>query len=257
MDGARLAGKVAIVTGAARGIGAVYARALVREGADVVVADIRDPEGEALARALEAERPGARTLYLHVDVTQDADTVRMAEATARALGRIDILVNNAAVYMDLGRKRPFTEITCDEWDRVMAVNVRGVWQCAKAVAPFMQRQGSGKIVNISSVVAYVGTAGFAHYVASKAAVIGLTRALARELGPAGITVNAVAPGLVANEASRLLNAPDYLEQAIRQRALPRAMAPEDLVGTVVFLASSDSDFVTGQTFIVDGGAVLD
>jgi NAD(P)-dependent dehydrogenase (short-subunit alcohol dehydrogenase family) len=255
--GASLAGKVAIVTGAARGIGAVYARALVREGADVAVADILDPDGEALARALGAEREGARSLFLHVDVTREADTVRMADAVARTFGRIDILVNNAAVYMDLGRKKPFLEITPEEWDRVMAVNVRGVWQCAKAVAPHMQRQGSGKIVNISSVVAYVGTAGFAHYVASKAAVIGLTRALARELGPFRITVNAIAPGLVSNEASLALNPPDYVEQAVRARALQRPMVPEDLVGTVVFLASPASDFVTGQTFIVDGGAVMD
>ena len=138
----------------------------------------------------------------------------------------------------------------------MAVNVRGIWQCTKAVSPYMKQQGYGKVVNISSVVAYIGAAGFAHYVTSKAAVIGLTRALARELGSHNVTVNAVAPGLVSNEATRQINVEDYIEQAANTRSLQRAMAPEDLVGTVLFLSSPASDFISGQTFVVDGGAVM-
>jgi NAD(P)-dependent dehydrogenase (short-subunit alcohol dehydrogenase family) len=165
-------------------------------------------------------------------------------------------VNNAAIYLALGSKRPFDEISLDEWEKVMAVNVRGVWLCTKAVSPYMRRQDAGKIVNISSVVAHMGAPGFVHYVASKAAVIGMTRALARELGSNGITVNAVAPGLVSNEASRQLNVEEYMEQAARTRAVQRAMEPDDLVGAVLFLSSPESDFVSGQTLIVDGGAVM-
>lgn len=257
MSATRLAGRVAIVTGAARGIGAVYARAFATHGADVVIADLLDSPGEALARDLRSVREGARALFVRADVTSEADTVRMARAAVEAFGRIDILVNNAAVYLDLERKRPFDEVTVEEWDRVLAVNVRGAWQCVKAVTPAMRRQGYGKIINISSVVAYVGTPGFVHYVTSKAAVIGLTRALARELGDSGISVNAIAPGLVSNEASARLNPPEYLAQAVQARAIRRAMVPEDLVGAVLFLASPESDFVTGQTFVVDGGAVMD
>ncbi len=256
MDAARLAGRAAIVTGAARGIGAVYARALAAAGADVVIADVLESPGEALARELLATRAGARAVFVRTDVTSEGDTARMARATIEAFGRIDILVNNAAIYLDLERKRPFDEITVEEWDRVLTVNARGVWQCVKAVAPTMQRQGCGKIINISSAVAYVGTPGFVHYVASKAAVIGLTRALARELGGCNISVNAVAPGLVSNDASARLNPPEYLAQASQARAIRRAMVPEDLVGTVLFLASPESDFITGQTFVVDGGAVM-
>jgi NAD(P)-dependent dehydrogenase (short-subunit alcohol dehydrogenase family) len=189
-------------------------------------------------------------------MTRDSDTQSMAQQVAERFGGIDIQVNNAAVYLDLEKKKPFDRIEVDEWDWVMAVNVRGVWLCIKAVVPFMVQQGRGKVINIASTVAYAGTAGFAHYAASKAAVIGLTRALARELGPHNITVNAVAPGLVANEATHRLNPNEYVQQAAKARSISRDMAPDDLVGTVLFLASPDSDFVSGQTLIVDGGAVM-
>jgi len=165
-------------------------------------------------------------------------------------------VNNAAVYADLGAKKPFDHISEAEWDRVMAVNLKGMWQCAKAVAPYMRQQGYGKILNVSSSSAFVGTPGLAHYAASKAAVIGLTRVLARELGDQNICVNAIAPGLVASDAGMRLNPTEYFEGSRNRRALKRLMAPEDLVGTVLFLASPASDFITGQTFVVDGGAVM-
>lgn len=251
----RLSGRNVIVTGGAKGIGAVYAKAFAAEGANVAIADILEREGEALAREIDGQ-DGSKALFVRADVTDDKSVAQMARQTADEFGGIDVLVNNAAIYFDLGVKKPFDEISLEEWERVMAVNVRGLWQCTKAVSPYMKEQGYGKIVNISSVVAYIGAAGFAHYVASKAAVIGLTRALARELGSYNVTVNAVAPGLVSNEATRQINVEDYIEQAARTRSIQRAMAPEDLVGAVLFLASPESDFVSGQTFVVDGGAVM-
>jgi NAD(P)-dependent dehydrogenase (short-subunit alcohol dehydrogenase family) len=251
----RFSGRNVIVTGGAKGIGAVYARAFAAEGANVVVADILEPEGEALAKEISGQND-SKALFVPADVTDDESVSNMARQMANTFGRIDVLINNAAIYLDLGVKKPFDEISLGEWDKVMAVNVRGVWQCTKAVSPYMKQQGYGKIVNISSVVAHVGAAGFAHYVASKSAVIGLTRALARELGAHNITVNAVAPGLVSNEATRQINVEDYIEQAAKTRSLQRTMSPEDLVGAVLFLSSPDSDFISGQTYVVDGGAVM-
>jgi NAD(P)-dependent dehydrogenase (short-subunit alcohol dehydrogenase family) len=247
-DEAALAGATVIVTGGARGIGERYARAFAGRGAHVVIADRLRDAGEALARELGAT-------FAATDVADEASVQAMAAAAAERTGRIDVLVNNAAIYADLGGKQRFDEISVDDWDRVMAVNVRGPWLCARAVYPHMREHG-GRIVNVASVVAHIGTAGFAHYVASKAAVMGLTRALAREVGSDGITVNAVAPGLVANESSRVLNEGAYLEQAARVRAVPRDMAPEDLVGAVLFLSSPASGFMSGQTLVVDGGGVM-
>jgi NAD(P)-dependent dehydrogenase (short-subunit alcohol dehydrogenase family) len=251
----RLVDKNVVITGGAKGIGAVYARAFAAEGANVAIADLQEREGEALAEEINGQK-GSKALFVHTDVTDDKSVSQMAKQAASEFGGIDVLVNNAAIYFDLGVKKPFDEISLEEWEKVMAVNVRGIWQCTKAVSPYMKQQGYGKVVNISSVVAYIGAAGFAHYVASKAAVIGLTRALARELGSHNVTVNAVAPGLVSNEATRQINVEDYIEQAANTRSLQRAMAPEDLVGTVLFLSSPESDFISGQTFVVDGGAVM-
>ncbi|HEV2357743.1 MAG TPA: 3-oxoacyl-ACP reductase family protein [bacterium] len=250
-----LSGKTAIVTGAARGLGAVYARALIERGASVVAADVAEPADEAWRRAPDGQ-DGIPMCYVRADVARESEAVRLAEEAARRFGGIDILVNNAAVYGDLGRKKPFDEISGAEWDAVMAVNVKGVWQCAKAVVPYMRARRAGKIINVSSSSVYRGTPGLAHYVASKAAVIGLTRVLAQELGADNICVNAVAPGLVRTDASRRLNPDDYFERGRERQAIKRVMEPGDLVGTVVFLASAASDFVTGQTFVVDGGGVM-
>lgn len=246
-----LSGKTVIVTGGARGIGATYVRALAGAGAKVVIADVLETEGEALAGDL-----GAQTIFVKTDVTKQSDTVRLAQRAVRRFATIDVLVNNAALFGGLETKKPFEEIGEAEWDAVMAVNVKGVWQCVKAVTPYMRQQGRGKIINISSSTIYTASRGLAHYVASKAAVVGLTKVLARELGEHNICVNAIAPGLVSNEASARLNPSEYFEAHRKTRALQRMMAPEDLVGTVLFLASPDSDFITGQTISVNGGAVM-
>jgi NAD(P)-dependent dehydrogenase (short-subunit alcohol dehydrogenase family) len=188
-----------------------------------------------------------------VDVSQEEDTNRMAAEAVKAFGRIDILVNNAAIFINIQR-HPFYEITAEEWDRVSAVNIKGPFLCAKAVFAQMKEQRYGKIINISSSTAYWGTPNFLHYVASKAALVGMTRSLAREVGEYGICVNAIAPGLVEHEGQ---NAPKILtDLQLKARSIKRLETPEDLFGTVVFLASSDSDFMTGQTIVVDGGSVF-
>jgi len=245
----RLAGKVGIVTGGARHIGAAYCRTLAREGAAVVIADILD--GNAVAEDIRSK--GGNALALKIDVSKEGDTNRMAVETVNAFGRIDILINNAAIFINIQR-HPFYEISADEWDRVSAVNIKGPFLCAKAVFAQMKEQKYGKIINISSSTAYWGTPNFLHYVASKAALIGMTRSLAREVGDYGICVNAIAPGLVEHEGQ---NAPQALtELQLKARSIKRLQTPEDLLGTLVFLASPDSDFMTGQTIVVDGGSIM-
>lgn len=246
--------KSAIITGGASGLGEAYVRAFVARGADVVVVDILDDRGHQLVEELQGE--GVRAMYVHADVSSENDTAAMATEVMREFGSVDILVNNAALYTDIQKKRPFDEIPVEEWDRMMAVNIRGVWLCTKAVVGSMRRAGRGKIVNIASSVFHAGVPNFAHYSASKGAVIAFTRAVARELGPHNINVNAIAPGLVDNEASRKVNPGGYMDRAPTPRAIARQMTDKDLVGTVVFLSSEDSDFITGQTFVVDGGAVM-
>src|ERR1043166_2533507 len=245
----RLGGKVAIVTGGARHIGAVYARKLAAEGAAVVIADILD--GSEIRSQIETA--GGQAIALTVDVSSEQDTLRMAAEAIKAFGRIDILVNNAAIFINIKRK-PFEEITAEEWDQVSAVNIKGPFLCAKAVFPQMKRQQSGKIINISSSTVFAGTPFFLHYVASKAALIGMTRSLAREAGDHGIRVNAIAPGLVQHEGQ---NAPkEFTEFQLKARALKRLQTPEDLLGALIYLASPDSDFVTGQTLMIDGGSIF-
>jgi NAD(P)-dependent dehydrogenase (short-subunit alcohol dehydrogenase family) len=248
----RLADKVAIITGAATGIGFVYARRFVAEGAKVVLADVVDP-------GPPSEKLGAddRVLAVRTDVS-DARAVRaMADAAVARFGRIDVLVNNAAIFATLKPQR-FDEIPDAEWDRVMAVNVKGIWNCARAVVPVMRTQGGGRIVNVASAIVAKGTAMLLHYVTSKGAVVAMTRALARELGPDGITVNAVAPGLILSDSVQAN--PDitgFQAAAVMQvRSLKRDAFPEDVEGTVVFLASDDSAFMSGQTLVVDGGSVF-
>jgi NAD(P)-dependent dehydrogenase (short-subunit alcohol dehydrogenase family) len=247
-----LAGSVVIVTGGAAGIGRAYARRFLAEGARVVVADIVDPADAVRELGAHGEAHGVRT-----DVASADSAQRMADEAVRRFGRIDVLVNNAALFAAL-KPQPFDAIPEAEWDRLMAVNVKGIWQCVKAVAPVMKGQGSGRIVNVASAIAAKGTPHLLHYVTSKGAVIAMTRALARELGPHGIAVNAVAPGLIMSDT--VLANPDIAahqaEAVLQSRAFKRHGRPEDVVGTVVFLASPDSAFMTGQTLIVDGGSVF-
>lgn len=251
----KLAGKVAIVTGAARSIGAAIAACYAREGAKVVVNDVRYPDllQQVVAGIAAA---GGEAIAVQADVSCEAGAAAVAEAAAARFGGIDILVNNAAV----DPRQAWTDITADEWDRVLGVNVRSQLLCAQAVFPAMLARGSGKIINVASVTFFTGQKGYVHYVASKGAVIGLTRALAREVGELGITVNCVAPGAIHTEteaekvgieASRSAGA-----ALARVQAVPRRGVAEDLEGIFLFLAGSGSDFVAGQTFVVDGGWVM-
>lgn len=246
--------KVVMVTGAARGLGREYAREFARRGASVAVSDLRDC-GETVA-AIEAE--GARALATRTDVTRYADVCAMAAAVLDAFGRIDVLVNNAALYGSL-HFVPFERLDEGEWDAAMNVNVKGLWQCCRAVVPAMKEQQSGAIVNVSSLAATYGMPNGLHYTASKAAVIGATRGLARELGRHSIRVNAVAPNIVDTDATNEVFA-EKLDKALSvtlaQQAIRRRLTTEDIVGTVLFLAGDESRLITGQTIMVDGGTVM-
>jgi NAD(P)-dependent dehydrogenase (short-subunit alcohol dehydrogenase family) len=247
-----LDGRVAVITGAAQGLGATYARALAREGAAVVVADVRDGSGVVA----EIERGGGRALDVRTDVSDEAAVAAMVAAAVARFGRIDILINNAAALEGLAHVG-IAEASVAEWDRVMAVNVRGPFLCAKHVVPVMRRQG-GKIINVASTASFSGGSSFHAYAVSKGAMITFTRGLAQELGRYGICVNAIAPGVTLSETVK--NDPWFSGDAgmvlQNRRAIRRAELPEDLVGTILYLASSASDFVTGQTIVVDGGLVM-
>lgn len=251
----RLKDRVVIVTGGANGIGLAYCGGLAAEGASVVVADIDGPAADAAVREL-GER-GTDALAVATDVTVPREVDHMAETAMERFGRIDGLINNAAMFQRPTMYRgPFDQIPVEEWDRLMAVNLKGIFLCCRAVVPHMKKQRGGKIVNISSGTVFFGTPNLLHYVTSKAGVIGLTRALARELGDYNINVNAIAPGLTISMDDMTEVRSGLNEQRIAARSLKRAEVPQDLVGTAVFLCSSDSDFMTGQTLVVDGGAQM-
>jgi NAD(P)-dependent dehydrogenase (short-subunit alcohol dehydrogenase family) len=246
----KLKDRVVIVTGAAGEIGRVYVRRLVEEGARVAVVDLElDRAGETAIQHGSSDQ----VIGIAADVSDRDSAQRMARETLEAFGRIDVLVNNAAVFATLEHK-PIEEISVEEWDLVMAVNVRGVFLCAQAVIPQMRRQGKGKIVNIASGVLLSAPSKFSHYVTSKGAVFAFTRALANEVGRDGIRVNSLAPGLVATDAVRITHPPEGVERQLQIRPLARDMHPEDLEGALVFLCSDDSDFMTGQMVLVNGGA---
>jgi 3-oxoacyl-[acyl-carrier protein] reductase len=231
---------VVIVTGAAGGLGRVYCRALAEAGYAVVAADLQAANVEGAA------------LEVAVDVTDRAATEHLAAETLGRFGKIDALITNAAYYASIAKK-PFDEIDDDEWDRVFAVNVRGSWLCARAVAPAMKAAARGKIVNVSSMTVPTAPPGFAHYISSKAAIVGLTRALARELGPHGIAVNTLTPDYIAFDRDYDNRQPEMAPMLARQRAFDREQKPDDMVGTLLYLVGPGSDFVTGQNLWVNGG----
>ena len=239
-----------IVTGAATGIGQAFARGAAAQGAHVVVADMN-----AADETMDLIRgSGGHATYARVDVGDEASVRAMAETALRATGRIDGLVNNAAYFREV-RLTPFEEIDPAVWDRIFQVNVKGVWSCCKAVMPAMRAAGRGSIVNIASVVAVAGQPGYLHYVATKGAVLAMTKGLAKECGKDGVRCNVIAPGFVITDATK--NRPvEWQQSFLKARALSREQRPDDLVGTALYLLSDLAGFVSGQTIVVDGGHVM-
>lgn len=251
----RLEGRVAIVTGGGHGIGKAYATRLASEGAKVVIAELDEKAAHEVARELNAA--GYEALGVATDVSNADSVGKMAAAALERFGRIDVLVNNAAIFATIPMSRsPFDQISVDEWDRMMSVNVKGTWLASCAVIPHMRTQGYGKIINISSGTALKGSPSRIHYVTSKAGILGFTKTLANEVGKDNICVNCVAPGSTLSEENPDEDIIKMRTQASAGRALKRVQSPDDLTGAIVFFASSDSDFITGQTLVVDGGSCL-
>ena len=245
-----LSGRTIIVTGAATGIGQAFAVGAAAQGANVVVADM-NPADDTVA-AVEAA--GGQALAVRVDVADNASVQAMASAALQRFGRIDGLVNNAAYFREV-KLTDFEQIDAAVWDRIFQVNVKGVWNCCKAVMPAMRERKSGSIVNIASVVAVAGQPGYLHYVASKGAVLAMTKGLAKECGPHKVRVNVIAPGFVITDATR--NRPiEWQQSFLKARAISREQRPDDLVGTALYLLSDLAGFVSGQTIVVDGGHIM-
>lgn len=239
-----------VVTGAATGIGQAFALGAARQGAHVVVADMNAAdETMDLINSM-----GGHATYAKVDVSDDASTKAMAETAVKATGRIDGLINNAAYFREV-KLTPFEELSETEWDRIFQVNVKGVWLCCKAVMPAMRERNRGSIVNIASVVAVAGQPGYLHYVATKGAVLSMTKGLAKEGGKDGVRCNVIAPGFVITDATK--NRPiEWQQSFLKARAISREQRPDDLVGTALYLLSDLSGFVSGQTIVVDGGHIM-
>ena len=251
----RLDGRVAIITGGGHGIGKAYAMRLAAEGAKVVIAELDGKAASMVAAELTAL--GHQAIAVQTDVANEASVNNMAQQTVAHFGRIDVLVNNAAIFATVPMSRsPFDQITIEEWDHMMSVNVKGTWLASRAVVPQMRKQAYGKIINVSSGTALKGSPSRIHYVTSKAGILGFTKTLANEVGKDGICVNCVAPGSTLSEENPDEDILKMRAQAANARALKRVQTPDDLTGAVVFFASADSDFITGQTLVVDGGSCM-
>jgi len=247
--------KVAIITGAGRGIGRAFALRFAEEGAKLLLPDISLERAEGVVKEIRAK--GGEAVAMLTDISDENATQKMAEKVMQQYGRVDILLNNAAIWYGLNIT-PWDAWTVEEWDRIFSVNVRGTWLCCKAIAPLMIKESRGKIINIASNVARVPAAQlFLPYSCSKGAIYTLTHALARALGPSGINVNAIAPGYVASEASLAQRDSEKIfEIATSEQSIQKRLQPADLVGTAVFLASAESDLISGQVFYIDGGTVM-
>lgn len=249
----RLAGLTIVVTGAGQGLGRTFARAFAAEGAQVVIAEVDSETGSSAAEEIAAS--GGEALFVRTDVTSVASADAMVTRAIEASGRLDVLVNNAALYDGL-RVAALERLTEAEWDAVLAVNVRGTWNCARAVVPTMRRQGGGKVINLGSSSALAGTPHMLHYVASKGAIDAMTRAMAVELGPSGITVNTLVPGLTDSGATKRWDVREGTDRPPIRPAIARPLTPEDLARAAVFLASADSDLMTGQSLVVNAGSAF-
>jgi 3-oxoacyl-[acyl-carrier protein] reductase len=251
----RLQSKVVVVTGAAHGIGKAYARRFAEEGAEVVIADIDSQGGKTVAQALTDS--GFAAWARATDVRNYFDVEALMRETADKFGRVDVLLNNAAIYVtEKLWKGPVEELELTEWDRVIEVNLKGVFLCCKAAIPIMKRQRSGKIINIASGTFFSGSGNMPHYTTAKGGVIGLTRVMARQLGEWRINVNCMTPGSTMSEDSVTDEVLERRQGSMDKRAFRRIETPADIVGTAVFLASSDSDFITGQLLVVEGGGIM-
>jgi 3-oxoacyl-[acyl-carrier protein] reductase len=245
-----LSGRVAIVTGAGQGIGRAFAKALAECGAVPVIAELN--EAKAASVSAEIMVAGGKALAVETDVADPASVAEMIEVVMDNFGCIDILINNAGIFSTL-EMRPFDQIPLDEWRRVLDVNLTGPFLCARAVLPAMRKAKWGRIINIASGAVRLGRPNYLHYIATKAALAGMSLSMARELGADGITVNAILPGATFTEIERKTVTPAQKERIIAMQCIPRAETPDDLIGTMLFLASPASSFVTGQNINLDGG----
>jgi 3-oxoacyl-[acyl-carrier protein] reductase len=243
-------GRVVMITGAGQGIGRTYAKEFARAGAMVGLVEINAAAADAVAAEIKAE--GGQAIAANSDVSDPASVQQAVERIRTTFGDVSILINNAAIFVTLGRQ-PFDAISLAEWERVMRVNVTGSWVCASAVADGMRKAGWGRIINVSSSTVPLGAPMFCHYVTSKAAVIGMTRAMAKELGPHGVTVNCLLPGLTETEVDNQGRSDAMRQKAVEMQAVKRLGTPDDMVGTMLYLASPMSGFMTGQSILVDGG----
>jgi NAD(P)-dependent dehydrogenase (short-subunit alcohol dehydrogenase family) len=246
-----LVDRVAVITGAGQGLGRAFAKALAKAGAVAVIAERNHERGRAVAAEILAD--GGKAVAIETDVADPGAVEAMARTVIDTYGRVDVLINNAAIFSTL-EMRPFEQIPLPEWEQVLRVNVTGPFLCSRAVVPTMRRAKWGRIINIASGAVSLGRPNYLHYIASKGALDAMSRSMARELGPDGITVNAILPGATFTEIERKTVTPEQKQRIIAMQCVPRAEGPEDLVGTVLFLASDASGFLTGQAITVDGGA---